>query len=57
MNNIRSLVRPAITIIFTVGLWAAFLLSKIQGDVLVGMYGPIIGFWFGERSAKKGGGE
>ncbi len=52
-ESLRSGVRPFISIVFTLGVWAAFFMGKMEGDVLLGIYGTIIGFWFGERSALK----
>lgn len=45
------MIRPIISIVFTIAIWVGFFMGKIDGDILLGIYGTIIGFWFGERSA------
>lgn len=52
-EDIRAMVRPVISLIFTVAVVAGFFRRQISGDVIVGILGPIIGFWFGEKSALK----
>lgn len=59
-RNLDTVVRPLLTLGLTLGYLAitAFLLYKNAGSpnevlaAFLGIYGPIIGFWFGERSAK-----
>ncbi len=51
--DISKFVRPTISILFTVAVIGGFFMGKVSGEVLTGMLGPIIGFWFGERSALK----
>ncbi len=52
-SALSALVRPIISLVFTFAVWAGFFMGRISGDVLLGIYGTIIGFWFGERSALK----
>lgn len=50
-KTIKSMIRPIISIVFTIAIWVGFFMGKIDGNILLGIYGTIIGFWFGERSA------
>jgi uncharacterized membrane protein YfcA len=52
-NKLSSSVRPVVTILFTVGVWVGFFLEKVDGNMLLAVYGSILGFWFGERGALK----
>lgn len=64
---IRALIRPAMTLILTI-TFVALLYGQVQASdpgekiktyrevitVFLAIYGPIVGFWFGERSAERG---
>jgi hypothetical protein len=49
----RDLVRPVVTYSFTVAVIYGAVIGQIEWKDLMMVYGPIIGFWFGERKAKK----
>jgi hypothetical protein len=50
---VRALVRPAITIAFTAAVVFGLVMGRIAWGEFLMIYGPIIGFWFGEKSALK----
>ncbi len=50
---IRGLVRPFVTALFTVAVCYGFTQGKIDLTHMLALYGPILGFWFGDRSASK----
>ena len=53
INNIRKLVRPFIGIVLTSVIAYLGITGKLKPIEVVALYGPIVGFYFGERSAAK----
>ena len=51
--NFSSLVRPLIALSFTLATIYLFVTSKISPQDILQTAGIIIGFYFGERSARK----
>ena len=47
----RDLVRPTVTYLFTIAILYGAVIGQIEWRDLLIIYGPIIGFWFGERKA------
>jgi hypothetical protein len=50
---IRSLIRPFIAVVVVATLMYLFVSGKLESNQLLTLSGPIIGFYFGERAAKK----
>lgn len=50
---LRASVRPVVTYIFTIAILVLVIKGKIEWSYVVAIYGPIVGFWFGERAMLK----
>ncbi len=50
---LRACVRPLITLGFSAAIFIGVALGTIDWSYLVALYGPILGFWFGERNISK----
>jgi hypothetical protein len=46
----RGLVRPIVTFAFAGGVLFGFLAGMIQPGEFLALVGPVIGFWFSERT-------
>ena len=55
INQIRSLVRPIVTLAFVLAFIAATFTSPESAGALEGLTGLVVGFWFNDR-AKNGRG-
>lgn len=53
IETIRSLIRPFIAVATVGTLMYLFITGKIESTQLLTLAGPVIGFYFGERAAKK----
>ena len=53
VEMIRSLIRPFIAVTVVATLMYLFISGKLESNQLLTLSGPIIGFYFGERAAKK----
>ncbi len=49
----RALVRPLITYLFSFAVVYGLVSGRIAWGEFLMIYGPIVGFWFGEKSALK----
>jgi len=47
---IRALVRPIVTISLTLLIIYLSIVGLIEPRELMGIYGTVLGFWFGQRS-------
>ena len=50
---LRASVRPVTTYLFSIAIFYLAIIGKLDWTYLVSLYGPIVGFWFGERNASK----
>ena len=50
---LRASVRPVTTYLFSIAIFYLVISGRLDWTYLVSLYGPIIGFWFGERNANK----
>ena len=50
---LRSMVRPGVTIMFTVTVCAAFLVGKLSADQFIPLAAGVILSWFGSRAPSK----
>ena len=50
-ETIRGLVRPSITLGLTLLIAYLAIIGKIEAKEIVALYGPVLGFWFGQRKA------
>lgn len=65
VETIRGLVRPVVTILVVLALVAILVylvvkfadldMAKTFAAAFIGLIGPIIGFWFGQRTTTNGG--
>lgn len=53
IDTARALVRPAITYLFSFAVVYGLVTGRIAWSEFLMIYGPIVGFWFGEKSALK----
>ena len=53
INNIRKLVRPFIAICLTCVVAYLAITDKLKPVEVIALYGPMVGFYFGERTALK----
>ncbi len=53
VEHLRSVVRPAVTLILTGGVTAGFFLGKISAEQFMSVALLVISFWFTDRSAAK----
>ena len=52
-ETIKGYTKHLVLVIFTIGVWVAFAMNKVGGDVLLAIYSNMIGYFFGERAALK----
>ena len=52
-ETIKSLMRPFIAFSFVMGTIILYLVNKIEAQSILQTTGIIIGFYFGERAARK----
>lgn len=50
MKNLRTAVRPVVTMLFAGAFVAGFFLGKVSQDAFVPVVGMVIGFWFQSRT-------
>ena len=53
IEHIRALVRPTISLSLTTCVIVLALKGTVPWEALLGLLGPIIGFYFGEKAALK----
>ena len=53
IDLIRALVRPSITYAFSAAVIYGLVIGQIAWSEFLMIFGPILGFWFGEKSALK----
>jgi hypothetical protein len=54
LEIIRGLVRPFVAVSFVSATIALFIMKEIEAKEILGITLIVVGFYFGERAAKKG---
>lgn len=55
LEQLRSLVRPLVTLLFALGVVAGFFVGKLSAEQFQSLAIMVISFWFVSRTASKGG--
>ena len=53
IEYIKALVRPTIAIVLTIAVFYGFMKGFINTETMSGIYGMVVGFYFGSRDANK----
>jgi hypothetical protein len=49
ISNLRSLVRPIVTLLLVIALIYGFVVGKVEANAFVPICAGVIAFWFGSR--------
>ena len=50
VNNLRTLVRPVVTVIMSLAICAGFFSGKLSADQFMPVASAVMLFWFGSRT-------